>query len=78
MSVMSPILRLRNVIRAIGASDDQADEFADAMTQYPSQVEFQLQLDKMFAQQFNRLAVLILSALGLFVAIIAVLMVALD
>lgn len=78
MSVMTPILRLRKVIRSIGASDEQADEFADAMGQYPSQREFQIMMEEAHARLFNRLALLLLAALGVAVAIVAALMVALN
>lgn len=78
MSVMTPILRIRKVLRSVGASADQADEFADAMNGYPTNDDFQQRLDAMFAQQFNRMLVAMVTIVGLAVAIIAVLMVALD
>jgi len=70
MSVMTPILRIRKVIRSIGASAGQADEFADAMNQYPTKDDFQQRLDAMFAQQFNRLMFGTIVIVGLAVAII--------
>ena len=73
MSVISPILRIRKVIRSIGANDDQADEFADAMNAYPTKDEFQQRLDAMFAQQFNRIMFGIIVVVGLAVALIVAL-----
>ena len=78
MSVMTPILRIRKVLRSVGATSDQADEFADAMNEYPTKDDFQQRLDSMFAQQFNRIMFGIIIVVSLAVAIIAVLMVALD
>lgn len=78
MSVMTPILRLRRVLRSIGASSDQADEFADVMNEYPTKDDFQQRLDAMFAQQFNRMLIAMVTVVGLAVAIIALLMVALG
>lgn len=78
MSVMSSILRIRKVLRSIGANDDQADDFADAMAAYPTKDDFQQRLDTMFAQQFNRIMFGIIVVVGLAVAIITVLMVALE
>ena len=78
MSVMTPILRLRKVIRSLGASAEEADEFADAMNEYPTKDDFQQRLDAMFAQQFNRIMFGIIVVVSLAVAIIAVLIVALD
>lgn len=78
MSVMTPILRMRKVLRAIGASADQADEFADAMDSYPTKDDFQLRLEAMFARQTNQLIFAMIAIVGLAVAIIAVLIVALD
>ena len=70
MSVMTPILRIRKVIRSIGASAGQAKEFAYAMNQYPTKDDFQQRLDAMFAQQFNRLMFGTIVIVGLAVAII--------
>ncbi len=78
MSVMAPILRIRKVLRSIGASDEHADEFADAMNGYPTKDEFQQRLDAMFTQQFNRIMFGIIVVVSLAVGVIAVLMVALD
>ena len=66
MSVMSPILRIRKVLRSIGANDDQADEFADAMGGYPTKDEFELRLEAMFQRWFNRIvfAVIAITAFG--------------
>ncbi|MYD53780.1 MAG: hypothetical protein F4Y11_11620 [Chloroflexi bacterium] len=73
MSVMTPILRLRKVIRAIGGSDAQADEFADAMDGYPTRREFDQRLEAMFARQTNQLIFAIIVVVGLAVAIIVAL-----
>ncbi|MDE2744790.1 MAG: hypothetical protein OXI41_02225 [Chloroflexota bacterium] len=73
MSVMTPILRLRKVIRAIGGSDAQADEFADAMDSYPTRREFDQRLEAMFARQTNQLIFAIIVIVGLAVAIIVAL-----
>ncbi|MDE2967581.1 MAG: hypothetical protein OXS30_08900 [Chloroflexota bacterium] len=78
MSVMTPILRIRKVIRSIGASAGQADEFADAMNEYPTKDDFQQRLDAMFAQQLNRIMFGVIVVVSLAVAVIAALMVALD
>ena len=78
MSVMSPILRIRKALRLIGATSHQTDEFSDAMSAYPTKDEFQQRLDAMFAQQFNRIMFGIIVVVGLAVAIITVLMVALE
>ncbi|MXY86273.1 MAG: hypothetical protein F4Y95_07235 [Chloroflexi bacterium] len=73
MSVMTPILRLRKVIRSIGASSEQADEFADAMADYPGRREWQLMLDEMFSRWFNRIMFGVIVIVGLAVAIIVAL-----
>ncbi|MCY3569202.1 MAG: hypothetical protein OXH38_11275 [Chloroflexi bacterium] len=78
MSVMTPILRIRKVIRSIGASPEQADEFADAMNEYPTKDDFQERLDAMFAQQLNRIMFGVIVVVSLAVAVIAALMIALD
>ena len=78
MSVMTPILRIRKVIRSIGASPEQADEFADAMNEYPTKDDFQERLDAMFAQQLNRIMFGVIIVVSLAVAVIAALMVAVD
>lgn len=70
MSVMTPILRIRNVLRAIGASPEQADEFADAMDAYPTRREFEQHMETMFAKWFNRTIFAMLVITGLAVAII--------
>lgn len=73
MSVMTPILRIRRVLRSIGATSQQSDEFADAMSAYPTKDEFQQRLDTMFAQQFNRIMFGIIVVVGLAVALIVAL-----
>ena len=78
MSVMTPILRICKVTRSIGASSEQADEFADAMNEYPTKDDFQERLDAMFAQQLNRIMFGVIIVVSLAVAVIAALMVALD
>lgn len=70
MSVMTPILRLRKVIRSLGGSDAQADEFVDAMDSYPTRREFDQRLEAMFARQTNQLIFAIIVIVGLAVAII--------
>ena len=70
MSLMTPILRMRKVLRSIGASPDEADQFTDAMGAYPTNEEFQRRLDAMFAQQFNRIMFGTLVIVSLAVAII--------
>ncbi|MCY3921482.1 MAG: hypothetical protein OXN86_10985 [Chloroflexota bacterium] len=70
MSVMTPILRIRKVLRSIGASPEQADEFADAMNDYPGRRELQLMLDEVFARWFNRIVFSVIVIVGLAVAII--------
>ena len=73
MSVMTPILRIRKVLRSIGATSEQADEFADAMNDYPGRRELQLMLDDMFARWFNRIMFGTIVIVGLAVAIIVAL-----
>lgn len=73
MSVMTPILRLRKVIRSLGGSDAQADEFVDAMDSYPTRREFDQRLEAMFARQTNQLIFAIIVIVGLAVAIIVAL-----
>ncbi len=73
MSVMNPILRIRNVVRSIGATSNQADEFADAMDAYPTKDDFQQKLDAMFAQQFNRLLLAMIVVGGLIVGLVTAL-----
>jgi len=70
---MTPILRIRKVLRSIGATSDQADEFADAMNDYPGRREWQLMLDEMFSRWFNRIMVGIIVVVSLAVAIIVAL-----
>ena len=70
---MSPIIRIRRVIRSIGASPEAADEFADAMADYPGRRELQLMLDEMFARWFNRIMFGIIVIVGLAVALIVAL-----
>ncbi len=67
MSVMMPILRIRKVLRSIGASSEQADEFADAMDAYPTRREFEQRMEAMFQRWFNRIvfALIAVTALGL-------------
>ena len=71
MSLMTPILRIRRVIRTLGATNDQADEFADAMADYPGRRELQLMLDEMFSRWFNRIVFATIAIVGLGVAILA-------
>ncbi len=73
MSLMTPILRIRKVLRSIGANDEQADEFADAMGGYPTRLEFDQRLEAMFARQTNQLIFAIIVIVGLAVAIIVAL-----
>ncbi len=73
MSLMTPVLRLRKVMRSIGANESQADEFADAMADYPGRREMQLMLDEMFARWFNRIMFGMIVIVGLAVAIIVAL-----
>ena len=73
MSVMNPILRIRNVVRSIGAASNQTDEFADAMDAYPTKDDFQQKLDAMFAQQFNRLLLAMIVVGGLIVGLVTAL-----
>ena len=53
----------------MGASSQQADEFADAMADYPGRQELQLMLDEMFARWFNRIVFAIIVVAGLTLAI---------
>ena len=73
MSLMTPILRIRKVLRSLGATSDQADEFADAMSGYPTRQEFEQRLEAMFARQTNQLIFAIIVIVGLAVAIIVAL-----
>ena len=73
MSVMTPILRIRRVLRKIGARSEDADEFTDAMANYLTKDEFELRLEVMFARQTNQLIFAIIVIVGLAVAIIVAL-----
>lgn len=70
MSVMTPILRMRKVLRKIGVSPEDADEFTDAMSEYPTRDEFELRLQAMFARQQIQLILAMLAIAGLAVAIV--------
>ena len=70
MSVMTPILRIRKVLRKLGASPADADEFTDAMSEYPTREEFELRLEAMFARQQIQLILAMLAIAGLAVAIV--------
>ena len=70
MSVMTPILRMRKVLRKLGASSEDADEFTDAMSDYPTREEFELRLQAMFARQQIQLILAMLAIAGLAVAIV--------
>ena len=67
---MNPILRIRRVIRSLGATNDLADEIAEAMDSYPTRREFEQRLEGMFARQTNQLIFAIIVIVGLAVAII--------
>jgi ABC-type multidrug transport system fused ATPase/permease subunit len=73
MSVMAPILRIRKVLRSIGASSDQADEFADAMDLYPTRREFEQRMEAMFQRWFTRIVFAIIVVVGFAVALIVAL-----
>lgn len=64
MSVMTPILRIRKVLRSIGASAAYADEFADAMDAYPTRREFEQRMQAMFDRQFNRMLLAFIGVLA--------------
>ena len=68
---MNPILRIRRVIHTLGATNDQADEFAEAMGDYPGRRELQLMLDEMFSRWFNRIVFAFIAVAGLAVGIIS-------
>ena len=70
MSVMTPILRMRKVLRKLGVSPEDADEFTDAMSEYPTREEFELRLQAMFARQQVQLILAMLAIAGLAVAIV--------
>ena len=71
MSLMTPILRIRKAVLSMGASTEQADEYADAMADYPGRRELQLMLDEMFARWFNRIMFGMIVVAGLALAIAA-------
>ncbi len=73
MSVMTPILRIRKVLRKLGASPADADEFTDAMSEYPTREEFELRLEAMFARQMVQIILAMLTIVGLGVAVLALL-----
>ena len=73
MSVMTPILRIRKVLRSMGATSEQADEFTDAMGGYPTRDEFELRLEAMFARQMVQIILAMITIVGLGVAILALL-----
>ncbi len=71
MSLTHPVLRIRKVIRSLGGTNDQADEFADAMGEYPGRRELQLMLDEMFSRWFNRIVFAFIAVTSLAVGIIS-------
>ncbi len=75
MSLMNPILRIRRVIRTIGATNDQADEFADAMDVYPTRREFEMRMEAMYQRHFKEVLIAMIAVVGLGVAILALLIV---
>ncbi len=70
MSLTNPVLRIRRVVKTLGATNDQADEFADAMGEYPGRREFQLMLDEALSRWFNRIVFAMITIIGLAVAVI--------
>ena len=75
---MSPILRIRRVIRSIGGSSEEADEFAEAMSEYPGRSELKLMIDEAFSSYLVQTLLGVLIIVSVAVGVIAVLMVALD
>ncbi len=75
MSLMTPILRIRRVIRTLGATNDQADDFADAMDGYPTRREFEMRMEAMYQRHFKEVLIAMITIVGLGVAILALLIV---
>ena len=70
MSLMSPVLRVRQVVRRMGASSADADEFADAMSEFPAQRELKLMIDEAFSRWFNRILLAMIVVAGIAIAIV--------
>ena len=70
MSLMSPVLRVRQVVRRMGASSADADEFADAMSEFPTQREADERMEAIFNKWFNRILLAMIVVAGIAIAIV--------
>ena len=61
------VLKIRRAVIAVGATDEQADEFAEAMDELPTKEV----LDALLAKQLNRILLAQLGFAGVIVGAIA-------
>ena len=66
-------LRLRRVLISIGASDDQADEFVNAIDELPSKPDLSRALAEMEQRLVNRMLPIGIGLSGLVIAAMALL-----
>ena len=66
-------LRLRRVLISIGASDDQADEFVNAIDELPSKQDLGRALAEMEQRLVNRMLLIGIGLSGLVIAAMALL-----
>ncbi|MDE2891588.1 MAG: hypothetical protein OXN86_03660 [Chloroflexota bacterium] len=76
MVTTNPILRIRRALRSVGASADQADEFASAIDEiYVSREQFEDRIGRMLADHRRQLLlemiVIVSIAVGVILAVLA-------
>ena len=67
MASMSPMLRIRRVLRAVGLNSEQSDEVVSALDdQYPNRREFEERIARLMAENRNQtlLGVLVIVSIG--------------
>lgn len=71
MVTTNPILRIRRALRSVGASTDQADEFATAIDEiYVSRQQFEDRIARMLADHRRQLLVEIIVIVSIAVGVI--------
>lgn len=71
MATTNPILRIRRALRSVGASADQADEFASAIDEiYVSRQQFEDRIARMLADHRRQLLVEVVVIVSIAVGII--------
>ena len=70
MALMNPMLRLRRVVKSLGADDERADEFVDAMDAYPTRRESDERMEAMFNRFFTRMLLAMIVIAGIAIAIV--------